>query len=590
MTPYVSLDLFRFLLLEAHCIQDLFAHPRFAHLDESTVDLMLQAAKDWSDVELYPYFREMDEQPAYWQDGRVQSHAQIARVLRGAGENGWIGARDDFELGGLQLPEMLYTAIHGVFEAANNSAQGYLGLTGGAARLITTFGAPELIQAYVPKMYAGEWQGTMALTEPQAGSSLTDITTAAHHTADGYYQIKGQKIFISGGDHGGADNFVHLTLARIEGAPPGVKGISLFVIPRLRPAADNTLEFNDVQTAGDFQKMGQRGYSTTHLIFGENDNCRGWLLGQPHQGLAYMFQMMNEARIGVGHTAAAVALAAYLASRQYANERPQGRLPGNRDPLAPPVPIIRHSDVQRMLLTQQVIVEGSLSLAAFCCRLSDLEQVETDAAQKKDDWLLLEILTPVVKTYSTEQGIRAVSLGLQVLGGYGFTMDFPLQQYYRDIRIMSIYEGTTGIQSLDLLGRKVLLENGRAFQLLVAEMHKTTGKARQDPALQHFSQELTLEIQRLSEVTTYLVAFAQAGQAERFTADAAVYMEMAGNIIIAWQWLHLAIAAQQHRVGGRFSPDYYDQVLRCLRFYFRYELPHAAANARTLTQGEPVYS
>ncbi len=589
MTPYVSLDLFRFLLLEAHCIQDLFAHPRFAHLDESAVDLLLQAAKDWSDVELYPYFREMDEQPAHWQDGRVQSHAQIARVLRGAGENGWIGARDDFELGGLQLPEMLYTAIHGVFEAANNSAQGYLGLTGGAARLITTFGAPELIQAYVPKMYAGEWQGTMALTEPQAGSSLTDITTAAHHTADGYYQIKGQKIFISGGDHGGADNFVHLTLARIEGAPPGVKGISLFVIPRLRPAADNTLEFNDVQTAGDFQKMGQRGYSTTHLIFGENDNCRGWLLGQPHQGLAYMFQMMNEARIGVGHTAAAVALAAYLASRQYANERPQGRLPGNRDPLAPPVPIIRHSDVQRMLLTQQVIVEGSLSLAAYCCRLSDLEHVATDAARKKDDWLLLEILTPVVKTYSTEQGIRAVSLGLQVLGGYGFTMDFPLQQYYRDIRIMAIYEGTTGIQSLDLLGRKVLLENGRAFQLLIAEMHKTAEKAQQDPTLQPFSQELELEIQRLSEVTAHLVAFAQAGKPERFTADAAVYMEMTGNIVIAWQWLHMAIAAQQQRVGGRFSPDYYDQVLRCLRFYFRYELPHAAANARTLTQGEPVY-
>ena len=589
MPPYVSLDLLRFLLFEAHRLPDLFGQPRFAHLDESAVDLMLQAAKDWADAELYPYFRSMDEQPAYWQAGRVQTHEQVGRVLRGAGDNGWIGARDDFDRGGMQMPEMLYAAIHCIFEAANNSAQGYLGLTGGAARLIAAFGSPELIHTYVLPMYAGQWQGTMALTEPQAGSSLTDITTAAYPTSEGFYRIKGHKIFISGGDHGGADNFVHLTLARIEGAPPGVKGISLFVIPRLRPASDNELVFNDVQTAGDFQKLGQRGYSTTHLVFGEQDDCHGWLLGQPHQGLSYMFQMMNEARIGVGHSAASVAMAAYLAAEQYAHERPQGRLPGNRDPLAAPVPIIRHADVQRMLLTQQVIVEGALSLATFCCRLSDLEHVSTDAAEKKDAWLLLEILTPVVKTYSTEQGIRAVSLGLQVLGGYGFTMDFPLQQYYRDIRIMAIYEGTTGIQSLDLLGRKVLAENGRAFQLLLAEMEKTAGKADSDPDLQPFAQELRQESRRLAEATRYLVGFAQAGKMERFTADATVYMEMTANIVIAWQWLHLATAAQQHRSGGRFAPDFYAQVLRCLRFYFRYELPHAEANARTLTQGEPVY-
>ncbi len=589
MPPYVSLDLLRFLLFEAHRIQDQFADARFAHLDESAIDLVLQAAKDWADVELYPYFRAMDEQPAQWQAGRVQTHEQVGRVLRGAGDNGWIGARDDFERGGLQMPETVYAAIHCIFEAANNSAQGYLGLTGAAARLIAAFGSPEQISTYVLPMYAGQWQGTMALTEPQAGSSLTDITTSAAPTAEGFYLIKGHKIFISGGDHGGADNFVHLTLARIEGAPPGVKGISLFVIPRLRPGTDNDLIFNDVQTAGDFQKLGQRGYSTTHLVFGDDDDCHGWLLGEPHQGLAYMFRMMNEARIGVGHSAASVAMAAYLAARQYAHERPQGRLPGNRDPLAAPVPIIRHADVQRMLLTQQCIVEGALSLAIFCCQLSDREQVATDAAQKKDRWLLLEILTPVVKTYSTEQGIRAVSLGLQVLGGYGFTMDFPLQQYYRDIRIMAIYEGTTGIQSLDLLGRKVLAENGRAFQLLLTEINGTIAEAEAEPALLPFARELQQETRRLAEVTQHLVAFAQAGKVERFTADATVYMEMASNVIIAWQWLHLAVAAQQQRSGGRFTPDFYEQVGRCLRFYFRYELPHAEANARTLTQGEPVY-
>ena len=488
---YVNLDTLRFLLFEAHGLQEILDRPRFAHLDEASVELMLTAAREWADVELYPYFREMDEQPAHWHDGRVLTHPQIGKVLRDGGENGWIGGRDDFEHGGLQMPEMLYAFLHVIFEAANNASQGYMALSGGAARLITAFGSPALISTYVPNMYAGQWQGTMALTEPQAGSSLTDITTAAYPDPAGHYRIKGQKIFISAGDHGGADNFVHLTLARIEGAPPGVKGISLFVIPRLRPSEkeDNALIFNDVLVVADFQKLGQRGYSTTHLVFGENDDCHGWLLGEPHKGLGYMFQMMNEARIGVGHSAAAVAHAAYLASLRYANERPQGRLPGSRNPLDPPVPIARHADVQRMLMTQQVIVEGALSLAAECCKLSDLIHTGTDAQEKHDQLLLLDLLTPIVKAYSTEQGIRSVSLGLQILGGYGYTMDFPLQQYYRDIRIMAIYEGTTGIQALDLLGRKMMAEKGRSLRIFLSAMSKTCAMAEKVPALLPYSEQ-----------------------------------------------------------------------------------------------------
>lgn len=580
---YIHTDLLRFLLHEVHPVQELFQYEHFAHLDQATADLMLSSAKDYADAELFPYLKEMDATPARWENGRVVTHPQIGKILRFSGENGWIGGRDHFEYGGMQLPDTLYAFIHVILEAANNAAQGYPALTGGAANLITTFGAPELIETYVPKMYSGHWQGTMALTEPQAGSSLTDITTSAQPTDDGFYHIKGHKIFISGGDHTGADNFVHLTLARIEGAPPGVKGISLFVIPRLRPTTDGGMEYNDVETAGDFQKMGQRGYCTTHLVFGENDDCRGWLVGEPHKGLSYMFQMMNEARIGVGHTAAAIALAAYCASLRYAQERPQGRLPGSRNPLDPPVFIIRHADVQRMLLTQQAIVEGALSLTAECTLLADRHRAHPDEAVRQQSHLLLELLTPVVKAYSTEQGIRSVSLGMQILGGYGYTVDFPLEQYYRDIRITAIYEGTTGIQSLDLLGRKVIANNGAALQLLVKNIHETAAAAQQHPELVALSTTLLKETERLLAVTQHLVQFVQKGDAERFTADATVYMEMASLVIIAWQWLKIGQKAVEHRDNGQLSPAFYEEKLRCLRFFYRHELPHAAACAVTLT-------
>jgi alkylation response protein AidB-like acyl-CoA dehydrogenase len=572
---YVSLDTLRFLLFEVHKVQNLFNSEYYGHLDESTAELMLQAAKDWADVEMYPYFKEMDETPAHWHEGRVKSHPQIKKILLDSGENGWIGGRDTFENGGVQMPDTLYAAIHVIFEAANNAAQGYVALSGGAAHLITSFASQNLIDTYVPKMYAGHWQGTMALTEPQAGSSLTDITTSATPTEQGFYKIKGHKIFISGGDHASADNFVHLTLARIEGAPPGVKGISLFVIPRLRPAFGDTWEYNDVQTAGDFQKMGQRGYSTTHLVFGDEDDCHGWLVGEPNKGLPYMFQMMNEARIGVGHTAAAVAMAAYLASLQYAKERPQGRLPSSRNPLDPPIPIIQHADVKRMIMTQQVIVEGALSLAIECSKMADLERIMPEESLKKEYHLLLEFLTPIVKTYSTEAGIRSVSLGLQVLGGYGYTMDFPLQQYYRDIRIMALYEGTTGIQSLDLLGRKVMMENGAAFKLVMEKMIETILEAEE--SFPDHATKLHQEVYRLADVTAHLIDFAKKGEVEKFTADATIYMEMTANIVIAWQWLKMALVAKKETEKQRFGADYYENIVKAMEFYYRYELPHAAA-------------
>jgi alkylation response protein AidB-like acyl-CoA dehydrogenase len=587
---YIDHDFLRFLLFQVHDVEQLFQYDRFAHLDASAVDLVLSSAKDFADAEMYPYFRTLDEHFARWENNRVTTHPQIGKVLRACGENGWIGGGADFDLGGIQLPETVFGFIQTILQASNNAAQGYIGLTVGSSRLITSFGSKELIDTYIPNMFAGKWQGTMALTEPQAGSSLTDITTSAAPAGDGTYRIKGQKIFISGGDHSGAENFVHLTLARIDGAPAGVKGISLFVVPRMRPTADGGLEYNDVHTAGDFQKMGQRGYATTHLAYGENGDCHGWLVGEPNKGLPYMFQMMNEARIGVGQTAAAVAMAAYLHSLQYAKERPQGRLPGNRNPQAPPVLIIRHADVQRMLLSQQVIAEGSLCLSGECVILTDLHLASPDEKVRHESWLLLEILTPIIKAYATEQGIRAVNYGMQVLGGYGYTMDFPLQQYARDIRIMALYEGTTGIQSLDLLGRKVMMDNGAAFKLLLKAMQSTIAQAGQRAELKPYADTLQAEVKRLTDVTMHLTKFAAEGDAERFTADATVYMEMASLVVIGWQWLKMADAALEHRLTARFPEAFYESKVRCMQFFFRHELPHAAAHAQTLLDPAHVYA
>lgn len=587
MSRYTSMEHLRFLLFEIHGVQDLFAYDYFSHLDNEQVAMMIDAAKALADRDMYPFFKEMDEQPVHYAGkGVVWSHPQLRTIILNAAAQSWIGGESSFDLGGLQLPQMVYNAAHHIFQAANNGTQGYISLTTGAARLIINYGTPELISTYVPPMFEGRWQGTMALTEPQAGSSLTDITTVATPTDAGYYQIKGQKIFISAGEHSACDNFVHLTLARIAGAPPGLKGVSLFIIPKHRPVTGDALEYNDVFCAGDYPKLGQRAYATTHLVFGEQGDCRGWMVGEPNKGLSYMFQLMNEARIGVGQTAASVSMAAYQASLQYARERSQGRKVGEKDPLKPPIPIIKHPDVQRMLLTQKAIVEGALSLAMECNRLADLAHVATGADQHRN-WLLLEILTPIVKTYSAEQGNRATSLAIQVLGGYGYTMDFPVQQYYRDLRIMAIYEGTTGIQSLDLLGRKMTMENGEALIQLAQYMGITITAAAASPALQEHATMLQSELDRMGKTLQQLGKYAQSGDMERYLADATIFMEMAGYVVIAWQWLKMAVAAQKALDAGDFSAQsksFYEGKVHTMKFFFRYELPHAAACAKVLLE------
>lgn len=586
MAPYTSMELLKFLLFHVHPVEKLFGYERFAHLNKEQAWMMIDSAKALADQEMAPCFKTMDETPAYYDgNGKVITHPALKKIITAAAEQGWIGGSAIFEHGGMQLPELIFGTAHHIFQAANNGVQGYLGLSAGAAALITSFGTIDQLTQYVPKIYSGEWQGTMALTEPQAGSSLSDIKTRAKKISEEQYLIKGQKIFISAGQHEACENFVHLTLARMEGAPAGVKGISLFIIPKFRPNQDGGLTYNDVYCAGDFQKMGQRGYATTHLSFGDNDDCIGYLVGEPNKGLNYMFQMMNGARISVGLSAASVAMAAYQYALQYAKERPQGRKAGEKNLDAAPIHIIHHADIQRMLLTQKAIAEGSISLGLECNLLYDLYHA-SKGVEKKSYQLLLEILTPIAKTYPSEQGSRSAALAIQTLGGYGFTTDFPVQQHYRDLKIMSLYEGTTGIQAIDLLGRKVMLENGQALELLFAEFNKEIAIAQLSQELSAEAELLDQEISRIRWVLNKLKPDATEGDTAKYLSDASVFLEMMGYAVIGWQWLKMATKSLDLLSSSNLSEEqrsFYEGKIHVCRFYFKYEIPHAAACAAILT-------
>jgi len=432
-------------------------------------------------------------------------------------------------------------------------------------------------------MFSGEWQGTMALTEPQAGSSLSDITTQAEPTGEGYYRIRGQKIFISAGDHDCAENVIHLMLVKIKGTPAGVRGISLFVVPKKRIADNGDLVFNDVNVAGIYHKLGYRGAPITQLSLGENNDCRGYLVGEPHQGLPYMFQMMNEARIDVGIGAAAIASAAYHAALEYARERPQGRSLMAKDPSLPQVPIIQHADVKRMLLFQRAVIEGSLSLILQCGLYADMKNV-TEGAEKERYGLLLDLLTGVAKSYPSEMGVLSVSQGLQILGGYGYCDEFPLEQHYRDARIHPIHEGTTGIQGLDLLGRKVMMKGGKAFKLYGEEVRKTISEAIGTERLRPHAEALEEALAQLEEVTAHLKGVAAKGNSELFLADATLYLEFFGIVAIAWQWLKQGsfVVKGLEAATSEKEKNFYHGKLYALRFFFGYELPKIDGLAKRL--------
>jgi butyryl-CoA dehydrogenase len=596
-SKFISKRNLKFMLHEVLDVASLTTYDYYKQHNAKMFDMVVDEAIKMAKNLMLPNLKDMDMHPPELVDGIVKVHPSIRTVMKECGEGGWIASSFSTEHGGEQLPMTLSNLSRYIFAAANYSACVYADLCAGAAHLIISFGTKELFDTYVPNILAGKWQGTMALTEPQAGSSLTDITTTAYplvkdpadDSGNGVYKIQGQKIFISAGDHNAVENVVHLMLAKIEGAPAGIKGISLFVVPKKRIAADGSLVSNDLTVTQIYHKLGYKGTPLTELSIGEQNDCHGYLVGEPHKGLKYMFQMMNEARLEVGLGAAGIASAAYHAALEYAKDRPQGRRIGEKNPDLPQMSIIEHADVKRMLLFQRAVVEGSLALLMQCCMYADLEIV-SEGEDKEKYSLLLDILTPVAKTFPSEMGVLSVSSSMQCLGGYGYCDDFPIEQYYRDIRIHPIHEGTTGMQGMDLLGRKVVMKGGKAAALFFEEVQKAINAADNIKSLHIYAARLKEALETLQTVTMHLIGIAQEKGPETYLADASVYLQLFGTITIAWQWFVQALAAQKalDKNLSEKESNFYQGKIFTFKYFFRYELVQISGLAKRLMDNDPL--
>ena len=569
-----------FTLFEVLNIESLSKFEYFNAHDRETFGMVLDAATDIAEKVMKPVYVDADRHQPELIDGKVKVHQGVHDFFKAFSQSGLLAAPFPFEFGGQQLPKVASAAAEFICGGANNSFIMYPDLTKGAANLVVTFGTEEQKQQFAHKMLSGEWTGTMCLTETQAGSSLSDVATTATPQPDGSYKIKGQKIFISAGDHDVTDNIIHLVLARIDGAPKGTKGISLFIVPKNREDTEGgQLVSNDVSSIGIYHKMGQKATPAMHLGFGEKDDCFGYLVGEPNRGLPHMFLMMNGARLGVGMGGIHIASAAYYASLQYANERPQGRRLNEKNAMGEPITIAHHPDVRRMLLQQKAIVEGGLCFILQCYHYLDLEKMYKDDPSVKQHYNdLLELLTPVAKTYGAEMGLLSVNQGLQVLGGYGYTEDFELEQLARDVRIMSLYEGTTGIQAQAVLGRQIPRNGGKAVDIWLNEVQKDIDAAQNVEALKPYANTLASYVREWHQTTLHLLSIAAKGDAEVFMADANLYLELFGLLNVAWMWLKQATVAQnaldtQNPQGEELQ--FYRSKLHTMQFYFHYELPKA---------------
>lgn len=562
----------------------LLSRARFCHLDRDALSQVLDTAAGLADEKFGPHYHEADKHEPDRVNGKVVMLPAVKDAVDAFAEAGFLAAHHDEELGGLQLPWCVVQAAFSFFQTANIATAAYPFLTIGAGNLIRSFGSTEQQSKFLAPMLTGRFFGTMALSEPQAGSSLADIRTSATPNEDGSYSITGTKQWISAGEHELSDNIVHMVLAKIKGAPAGVKGISLFIVPRYRVNDDGSLgPDNDVRLVSLLHKMGYRGTTSTILSFGEEGRCQGFLVGQAHHGLSYMFQMMNEARIGVGLGAASLGYAGYRYSAEYARTRPQGRPLEARDPTSPMVPIIEHADVRRMLLQQKAASEGAIALCLLCARLVDEERTAPEEADRRRATLLLELLTPIAKSWPSEHCLEANKWAIQILGGYGYTRDYPVEQYYRDNRLNPIHEGTYGIQANDLLGRKVFMDGGAAFEALAAEMATTITAATARPTLAAHAAGLGEALSRVATVTAHLGTVRAGGQVALSLANATTYLEMFGHTVMAWIWLRQALVADTWLADGKGDANHLNGKLAACRWFFAHELPKTATQAAILT-------
>ncbi len=591
-----------FNLYEWLQVQQLTERERYSEHSRETFDAAMETCANIASEEFYPINRLLDDQEPRFDGENVSTPAELKPVLKAFCQAGLIAAGQPFEMGGMQLPCVVEKACFAWFNGASVGAASYPFLTIGNANLLMAHGSAEQIKRYVEPMMSGRFFGTMCLSEPQAGSSLSDIRTRAVRQADGRYRLFGNKMWISGGDQDLSENIVHLVLAKVPDANgeliPGVKGISLFIVPKVLVNADAGLGArNDVVVAGLNHKMGYRGTTNCLLNFGEGKfrpegeaGAIGELVGEEGQGLSAMFHMMNEARIGVGLGATMLGYTGYLHALDYARHRPQGRLPGGKDPSTPQVPIIRHADVKRMLLAQKAYVEGALGLNLFCANLVDDHATHPEESRRDEAWLMLELLTPIAKSWPSQWCQEANSLAIQVHGGYGYTRDYRVEQFYRDQRLNPIHEGTHGIQALDLLGRKVQMQRGAALQALIARMTDSIARANAAQgegasqirahalAVQHGQKQVLLTLQ---EVRAH-------PQPELVLANAAPFLEAFGHLVLGWIWLEQALVAQARLAHD--PNDFYRGKLQAAQYFARWELPKIDAWLAVVAQVDDTTS
>lgn len=562
-----------FLLFEWLGVDELTKQERFAEHSRENFEALLDLCEHLATRYFASHNKKSDSNEPSFDGQTVTMIPEVKEAWNSFAQADLLAIAMDERVGGSQLPTVVAQAALSWFSAANVSTAGYLVLTMASANLLARFGTDDQVNTFVKPMLAGRFSGTMALSETQAGSSLADLVTRAEPQPDGTYRLFGSKMWISGAEHEITDNIVNLVLAKIPGSPAGTKGISLFIVPKNLVNADGTIgERNDVALVGLNHKMGQRGLTNTVLNIGEGaftpsetPGAVGYLVGEPHRGITYMFTMMNEARLGVGMGAVSLGYTGYLKSLQYARERLQGRPLSAKDPATPQVPIIEHADVKRMLLAQKAYVEGGMALLLYCARLIDVQSSSDTEDERMNAEQLLDILTPIAKSWPSQWCLEANSLAIQVHGGYGYTREYDVEQHYRDNRLNPIHEGTHGIQSLDLLGRKVRQHGGAGLTALGVAIEQTVADAAAlGGEASEQAKHLDTAWQRLTYVTGELLG---SGDLEAAMANSVVYLEAFGHIVVAWIWLQQVVAA--HGCVG----DFYDGKRQASRYFFRYELP-----------------
>lgn len=558
---------------------------KFAEFNKKTIDLIVSEARNLAVKEILPTQKEGDEQGCTLENGKVTTPSSFKRLYDLFNEGEWLAMTEDPEWGGQGMPRTIASATMEYFNGANYPFMMYPGLTHGAGKLVEEFGTDEQKRIFLKRMYTGEWAGTMLLTEPGAGSDVGALTTTAKRNDDGTFSITGEKIFISGGEHDLTENIIHPVLARIEGSPEGTKGISLFLVPKYLVNKDGSLgAFNDVVCTGIEHKLGIHGNSTCSLALGSNGNCVGTLLGEENKGMKAMFVMMNEARLLVGFQGFACATASYMYAVNYAKQRIQGKnLMEMMDPNAKAVPIIQHPDVRRQLLKMKVLVEGMRSILYYVNYCADMASIGKDEAERAKYQGILEVLTPIAKGYVTDRAFEVCSQGMQIYGGYGFIEEYPMAQLLRDCRITMIYEGTNGIQAMDLLGRKLGMNKGKPVMDLFVEIQKTVTAAKEIPAIKDYAVKVEAALNKLGEIAMTMGQTAMSAKVLNAFANAHPFQDATGDVAVAWMLLWRAsIAATNLEKAKTKDKPFYDGQVKSLQFFVETLLPITMGNLEGL--------